>query len=181
MGQTTGDEELKRTKRIGLEVPRAAAQRLTRGIAAVLGFASAEGVAPGADTMDVSTRLARQRTDLALERNYLADERTLMGWIRTALSMISFGFTIGKLGQALQEVEVRGLGGRAHTISVQSIAYFLVVLGCLSLLAATVQFRIRANELQAMGYRRKFSIAVMVAVLLTIVGGFAITALVTEL
>ena len=38
---------------------------------------------------DVATRLAADRT-------WLADERTLMAWIRTATSLISFGFTIYK-------------------------------------------------------------------------------------
>jgi hypothetical protein len=31
---------------------------------------------------------------LALDRTRMASERTLMAWVRTALSMISFGFTI---------------------------------------------------------------------------------------
>ena len=33
---------------------------------------------------------------LATERTRMAADRTLMGWIRTALSMIGFGFTIYK-------------------------------------------------------------------------------------
>ena len=37
---------------------------------------------------------------LALERTRLAAERSLMAWVRTALSMISFGFTIYKFMQA---------------------------------------------------------------------------------
>jgi uncharacterized membrane protein YidH (DUF202 family) len=35
--------------------------------------------------------------ELAKERNRAAAERTLMAWIRTALSLIGFGFGIGKL------------------------------------------------------------------------------------
>ena len=156
-------------------------RKLAVGLAAVFGFVPHDAQLVGADATDASTRLARQRTDMALERNYLAAERTLMGWIRTALSMISFGFTLGKLGQALHTVEVRGLLGRERTFSVESIAYFLVVLGTLGLLMATVQFRVRSNELQAMGLRRQYSVAFTVSVLLTVVGGFALTALVMEL
>jgi putative membrane protein len=33
---------------------------------------------------------------LALDRTRMAAERTLMAWVRTALSMIGFGFTIYK-------------------------------------------------------------------------------------
>ncbi len=34
--------------------------------------------------------------DLAFERTVLGENRTLMAWIRTAISLISFGFTIYK-------------------------------------------------------------------------------------
>ena len=37
--------------------------------------------------------------ELAMERTWLAHERTLMAWVRTAASMISFGFTIYKFFQ----------------------------------------------------------------------------------
>ena len=40
---------------------------------------------------------------LAIDRTRLAAERSLMAWIRTALSMIAFGFTIYKFLQALHE------------------------------------------------------------------------------
>ena len=40
---------------------------------------------------------------LALDRNRLAAQRTLMAWVRTALSMITFGFTIYKFLQFFQE------------------------------------------------------------------------------
>ena len=40
---------------------------------------------------------------LALDRNRMAAERTLMAWVRTALSMISFGFTIYKFLQVIDE------------------------------------------------------------------------------
>ena len=40
---------------------------------------------------------------LALDRTRMAAERTLMAWVRTALSMIAFGFTIYKFLQVIQE------------------------------------------------------------------------------
>ena len=77
-------------------------------------------------------------TDLALERTALAAERTLQAWVRTALSMISFGFTIGKLGQAIEEVQLRGIL-HSGTVSLETLAFFLVTIGTLALLVATVQ------------------------------------------
>src|SRR5512137_1808779 len=50
---------------------------------------------------------------LALERTRMAADRTLMGWIRTALSMISFGFTIFKFLEYVQEQSITPLR-RAH-------------------------------------------------------------------
>ena len=120
-------------------------------------------------------------TDLALDRTYLADERTLMAWIRTSLSMISFGFTIGKLGQVLHDVEFKGLLGNTRTVGVKNIAYFLVVLGTAALLAAALQHWRRVRELRAMGLGHPFSITFIVALLLAAVGAFAFTSLVMAL
>src|SRR5579863_1740796 len=44
--------------------------------------------------------------ELARERNREASERTLMAWIRTALSLIGFGFGIGKLETYLEATGV---------------------------------------------------------------------------
>ncbi len=156
-------------------------KKTARFLAAAFGFVKADAGMPPAGGPDAANRLAGQRTDLAMERTYMASERTLMGWIRTALSMISFGFTLGKLGQALDSVEVKGFLGMKRMVSVESMAYFLVVLGTLGLLAATVQFRIRTNELQARGLPPRVSIAFYISLVLTVVGGFALTALVMNL
>ena len=91
--------------------------------------------------------------------------------------MISFGFTIGKIGNILQDIELKGLRN-ARTMSTQTLAYFLVVLGTVALLAAAVQHWHRVRNLRAMGLSHKFSITFIVALLLAAVGGFALTSLV---
>ncbi|MCK7494503.1 MAG: DUF202 domain-containing protein [Comamonadaceae bacterium] len=114
-------------------------RKIISGIASVLGIGQGKAAEPGAQTGDVGTRLAHERTNFALARTYLAADRTLMAWIRTSLSAISFGFTMGKLGRVLHEVNVKGVIGRARVV-VSSIAYFLVVLRTLALfLLATIQ------------------------------------------
>jgi putative membrane protein len=120
-------------------------------------------------------------TSLAMDRNYMAAERTLMAWIRTALSMISFGFTIGKLGQVVRSIEVKSLLGHTRMMGVESIAYFLVILGTLALLMATIQHRVRLHQLYEMGLHRQVSTSFVVAVLLIVVGGFALSSLVMAL
>ena len=80
---------------------------------------------------------ARSDTDLAARRTVMAAERTLMAWIRTSLAMISFGFTIGKLGDALSSAEVRVFG---RDTDVVGVAYFLVIVGTLALIVAAIQY-----------------------------------------
>ena len=49
---------------------------------------------------------AEKTTDLGYERTRLAADRTLMAWIRTSVSMISFGFTIFKFFMYLRESDI---------------------------------------------------------------------------
>jgi putative membrane protein len=156
-------------------------EKILTTLKSVFGLGKDKKEKPENEIADVGTRLAHQRTDMAMERNYLAAERTLMGWIRTSLSMISFGFSIGKLGQVLQEVNTKGVIGRTHTMSIESIAYFLVILGTVALFLATIQHWYRIHELNEMGLPRHISITFYVAIVLALVGGFALTALVMAL
>ena len=53
--------------------------------------------------------------ELAKERNRAAAERTLMAWIRTALSLIGFGFGIGKFAAYMDEAGLNRPVDPAHT------------------------------------------------------------------
>ncbi|NLF17067.1 MAG: DUF202 domain-containing protein [Lentisphaerae bacterium] len=162
-----------------LGVKEERAHRLVDGVLASLGLGKDTPRPPPATPSDTGTRLAFERTDLAMERTYWAAERTLMGWVRTALSMISFGFTIGKLGQVVQ-IEVRGLKG-LRTVGAGTIAYLLVIVGTLALLAAALQYSLRVQEFCQQGLRRQPSIAFVVAVLLFLLGVGAFSSLVLKL
>jgi putative membrane protein len=74
-------------------------------------------------------------TDLAVERSRLASERTLMAWIRTSLSMISFGFTIYKFFQYLGE---SATGSRIRPGPL-NLGRVMVVLGVVLLVPAIIQ------------------------------------------
>ena len=77
--------------------------------------------------------------DLALERTRMAADRTLMGWIRTSLSMISFGFTIYKFLESFPLKE-GGLGiGVWRQHSPRNVGLTLIAIGVFALAIACVQ------------------------------------------
>jgi len=125
-----------------------------------------------------TTDLAHERTDLAVQRSYMAAERTLMAWIRTTLSMISFGFTLAKLGQVMHDVTIKKLLGGVQLVGVRRIGYFLVILGTVALFGATLQYWLEIRELRTMGLNRKFSISLIVAAVLILLGAFAFTSVI---
>jgi putative membrane protein len=77
--------------------------------------------------------------DLGIRRTFLAYDRTLMAWIRTALSLITFGFSIYKFFQYLiRSDDFRPI----HTlIGPRQFAIGMIGLGVVALAAATVQYR----------------------------------------
>lgn len=88
-----------------------------------------------------------KRSDiLALERNKLASERTLMAWIRTALTMIGFGFTMFKFLQAIQEHSAAPV---LRPDAPRNLGVTLVGMGTLAVLVACVQHRKYVHSLRA--------------------------------
>src|SRR5215471_9844016 len=75
--------------------------------------------------------------ELAKERNREAAERTLMAWIRTALSLIGFGFGIGKLDAYLRGAGLHTRFDLPHSTLIFGSSF--IVVGVLGLLAAIVQ------------------------------------------
>jgi putative membrane protein len=73
---------------------------------------------------------------LALERTWMAHERTLMAWVRTATSMISFGFTVYKFfqleGSKSSLPELTTLSPRLFSILMTSTGLFALFMALLS-------------------------------------------------
>jgi putative membrane protein len=83
------------------------------------------------------TRILDEGTRLAVIRTQLGAERTLMAWIRTAFSMISFGFTIGKFLGYLHDKEA----GSNMPENGGWLPRMLVLLGLVSLLVGVLEYR----------------------------------------
>jgi uncharacterized membrane protein YidH (DUF202 family) len=80
-----------------------------------------------------SNVLAQERTDWALSRTRLAAERTMMAVLRTGLSFISFGFTIYKFLQYVQEgstnSHLRASAPRNMGLALMAVGLFVLVAG----------------------------------------------------
>ena len=152
---------------------------LTRGLNDVAGVSARSTVQSDINPADRSRRLVDAGNDLALERTLMAAERTLMAWVRTSLALISFGFTLGKLGDALHSAKVTLW--RDRTTDIMGVAYYLVVLGTVALVLAAIQNRLEVNALSRQGLARRPSLAFAIAILMSLLGLFVFTDLVTQL
>jgi len=127
----------------------------------------AEQTSKSAPALDNSTILAFDRTRAAYER-------TMMAWIRTATSLITFGFTIYKFFQ----IEAPPPGRQNRLIGPRGFAFTLVSIGLLSLILATLEHRQNIRTLGAQYAGKRRSLAVLVAGLISILGVLALIAII---
>jgi putative membrane protein len=73
--------------------------------------------------------------NLPVMNTLMAADRTLMSWTRTSLSLLSFGFTIFKILQALQEE-----GKLVRSDVPRDAGLFLTAMGTLAMVMGTVEY-----------------------------------------
>src|SRR5271166_2860084 len=114
-------------------------------------------------------------TTLAFETMRASYERIMMSWISTATSLITFGFSIYKFFQ----IEAPGTEQQNRLIGPREFAFALVSIGLFSLLLATIEHSQSARALAAQ-YRtkRRISLAGVVAALISVLGIFALLAMI---
>ena len=105
---------------------------------------------------------------LATERTRMAADRTLMGWIRTALSMISFGFTIYKFLESVQSKELASQTMRQD--SPRIVGFTLISIGIFSLLIACLQHWKYVKRLKSDQPYRPWDLALVVAAPIGLLG-----------
>jgi len=128
--------------------------------------------------------LAARRTGMAFQRTRMAADRTLMAVMRTSLSLIGFGFTIFQFFQKLTDA-----GTISHDRAARRFGTALVVLG-IAMLTVGIAFHVSyMNELRRMRKELKaeglihaetqfpVSLSLMVAVLLLLLGVFAVASM----
>jgi putative membrane protein len=115
-------------------------------------------------------------TQLALDRTRLAHDRTLMAWVRTATSLISFGFTIYKFFQYLHE---KGeASADRHLIGPREFALTMICIGLFALLIATLQHRRDMKALREEHPGVPYSLATVLAALISGLGILALVAVI---
>jgi putative membrane protein len=91
---------------------------------------------PPSDEDDAAMAEEEESPRLGYERTKIASERTLMAWVRTAVSLIGFGFSIPKFFSYLAEAEsLKGVPG----VSPKLLGALLIALGTGGLLGGIVE------------------------------------------
>ncbi len=114
-----------------------------------------------------------ESTELAKERNREAADRTLMAWIRTALSLIGFGFGIDVITQGLAKGALGNAPNLALNARILGLSFIIVAL--FGVIVAMAQYRQELQMLEAGDYRYKpgFPLGLIVAGALCLIGLFA--------
>ena len=102
--------------------------------------------------------------DLGTMRTIMAADRTLMAWIRTALSLLSFSFTIYKF------LESAGSATSAHPESPQRVGLFLAGVGTLSMILGVMSYWGTLKDLQRTEHFRLGRPTLIISAIMTAAG-----------
>jgi putative membrane protein len=122
------------------------------------------------DTFDENTR----------KQFHESIEMTLMGWIRTSLTLIGFGFALGEAFSIVRTGKPGNLMDTPREYLINTVAVGLIVLGVFGLLGAVIQCgwslkRFKQGDITT--YEKPWRLSVLVAVLLMIIGLIALVAM----
>jgi putative membrane protein len=112
-------------------------------------------------------------------RTRLSVERTLMSWVRTAVSLIGFGFTIVQFFERFADME--GVAAAARPQAPRDLGLMLIAAGMLGLIIALWQYRWVVNYLWGPAFKPIAGLkekhmsapAVAAAIVVLLIGAFA--------
>lgn len=112
------------------------------------------------------------QADLAFDRTFLAHERTLMAWLRTTMSLVTFGFLLFKAFLYLEQAGK--LTPSREVLGPRTYGIIMIAVGILGLLGAIAQHVRGLRHLRLHTKRLPRSLALIPAVVFT---GVAVLAL----
>jgi putative membrane protein len=115
-------------------------------------------------------------TELAIERTRISYEQTLQSWIRTATSLITFGFSVYKFFQ----IESPPPENRSRLFGPRQFGLALVSLGVVALILASWDHRANLRRLGVLGPGRPRSLAIAVAAVMSAFGVLALAAMIAR-
>ena len=96
---------------------------------------------------DEAASIVRDLARFALVRTALSSERSLMAWIRTSVSLYTFGFSIATFAGYLQ-----GRSGSVQLLpSIRRLSLVFICLGILSLMLAAIEHVSRLRRMKELG------------------------------
>ncbi len=104
-------------------------------------------------------------SDLGVMRTIMAADRTLMAWIRTSLSMLSFGFTIYKFLETAAKQ-----GALARPESPQRVGLFLVGMGTVAMILGVLSYWTTLKDLQRTEHFRLGRPTLLISLVMTLAG-----------
>lgn len=102
--------------------------------------------------------------------DHLANERTFLAWIRTAVTIMAFGFVVARFGLLLRELSGVSGGGSPTPIS-QATGVLLVLAGSAVLVVAFVRFLATRTDLEQDRFRSRAGLEWALTILMILVGG----------
>jgi len=109
---------------------------------------------------------------MAVDRTRLAYERTLMAWLRTGVSLITFGFTIYKFFEEFHQTQqiyrITGLFGA------RGFGFVMISIGLAMVLLATIQHVKTVRKLRTQYVDVPYSLAAIFAFLVSVLGILAL-------
>jgi putative membrane protein len=114
------------------------------------------------------------QAELARERNRASAERTLMAWIRTSLSLISFGFGIDSIVSVIGSFQATEAIDSVRFSRIFGLAF--IALGIYAIITAAIEHRREIRHIQRHAdyfYTPRRSLGLTVALALIAIGSLA--------
>ena len=105
----------------------------------------------------------RLSDELGVERTWLAHDRTMLAWVRTATSLITFGFSIHNFFSRQPDRPSAWIGPK-------EVSLLMITIGLISLLLASLQHRTARRKLQSISVATPHSQAAALAAFIAVLG-----------